>query len=87
MSMIRKYHNHILHTNPRHRKEESQKNTVTKNLKDNKSKATSSLFIVKIIARLERTQRNEYQNKHQHRTPQTTGGTYNNRSTTTEPLS
>ena len=43
--------------------------------KDNKSKATSSLFLVNMIARLERTLSNEYHKKDQHRTPQTMGGT------------
>ena len=42
--------------------------TVTRHPKDNKSKSITSLFLVKIIAKLERTQRNEYQNKDQHRT-------------------
>ena len=45
--------------------------TVTRHLKDNKSKAISSLslFLVKMIAKLERTQSIEYKNKDQHRTP------------------
>ena len=37
--------------------------TVTRHQKDNKSKATSALFLVKIIAKLERTQSNAYQKK------------------------
>ena len=50
--------------------------TVTRHPKNNKNKATSSLFLVKMIAKLERTQSNAYQNKDQHRTiPQTMGGT------------
>ena len=41
--MIRKYHNHKLQTNPRHREEELQDIYTNKTSKDNKSKATSSL--------------------------------------------
>ena len=39
--------------------------TVTRHLKNNKSIATSSLFLVKMITKLERTHSNEYK----HRTP------------------
>ena len=49
--------------------------TVTRHPNDNKSKATGSLFLVKIIAKLERTLGNAYQNKDKHRTP-TKKGTY-----------
>ena len=48
--------------------------TVTRHTKGNKSKAASSLFLVNIIAKLERTLSNVYQNKDKHRTPQTMGG-------------
>ena len=51
--MIRKYHNHTLQTNPRHRTF-----TVTRHPKGTKSKTTSSFFIVKMIAKLERKQSN-----------------------------
>ena len=37
--------------------------TVTRHQKDNKSKATSSLFPVKLIAKLEMTHSNAYQNR------------------------
>ena len=43
--------------------------TVTRHLKDNKSKATNSLFLVKMIVNLERIQNNEDLKKDQHRNP------------------
>ena len=43
--------------------------TVKIHPKDNKSKATSSFFLVKMIVKLERTQSNAYQSKDQHRSP------------------
>ena len=49
--------------------------TVTRHPKDNKSKASNSLFLVKMITKLERTYSNAYQNKDQHRTPSNNGGT------------
>ena len=48
--MIRKYHNHKLQTNPWHR------TTITRHQKDKLSKGTSSLFPIKMIAKLEWTQ-------------------------------
>ena len=68
--MITKYHNHTLQTNPRRREEETQ-NTVTRHPKDNKSKATSSLFLVKIFAKLEWTKSNAYLTKTNTEHPQT----------------
>ena len=62
--MIRKYHNHTLQTNPWQREEESQ--TIYSN---NKSKATSSLFLFNMIAKLERTQSNAQQNKDKTQNP------------------
>ena len=47
--------------------------TVTKHPKDNKIKANSSLFIVKMIAKLERTYSNANQNKTNTEPPQTMG--------------
>ena len=60
--MIRKYHRTL---------------TVTSRHNDNKCKAASSLFRVKMIGKLERTQSNAYQNKDQHRIP-TNNGRYIN---------
>ena len=65
--MIRKYHNHKLQTNPRTVSKSYMTFTVTRHSKDNKDKATSSHFLIKMIAKLERTKRNAYQNKDQHR--------------------
>ena len=48
VSMIRKYHNHKLQTNPHHFEEEVQNNS---NLKDKQCKATNSLFPTKMIAK------------------------------------
>ena len=84
-----KYQNHKLQTNPRHREEEPQDIYSNKTSERQKRKATSSLFLFKMIARLERTQSNVYQNKDQHRTP-TNNGRYikqlsnNNRTTAFE---
>ena len=70
VSMIRKYHNQTLQINPRHCEEELKDTSSNRgHPKDNKSKATSTFFLVKIIAKLERTQSNANQNKDQHRTP------------------
>ena len=63
--MIRKYHNHTLQTNPLHHEEKPQNTNIHKNEEDNSSKATSVLFLVKMIAKLERKQRYAYQNKDQ----------------------
>ena len=54
--MIRKYHNHKLQTNPLHREEEPNNNHETPGRQ--KSKATTSLITIKMIAKLEWTQRN-----------------------------
>ena len=56
VSMIRKYHNYTLQTNPWQLEEEPQNITITKHLYDNKSKATRFLFLFKMIAKLEWTQ-------------------------------
>ena len=59
--------------------------TVTSHPKNNKSKAISSLFLIKMIAKLERTQSNAYQNKDQHRNPSDNGrGINSNRTTALE---
>ena len=44
--MIRKYHNHTLQTNPRHREEGQQTFTVTRRLKDNKSRSCTQWWTV-----------------------------------------
>ena len=58
--------------------------TVTRHQEDKLSKATSSLFPIKMIAILEWTQSNVQQNIEQLQTP-TMGVTFNKKSTTTEP--
>ena len=67
--MIRKYHNHKLQTNLWHREEEPHNNhdqdtrkTSQRRAKSKQSKATSSLFPIKLIAKLEWTQSNAQQN-------------------------
>ena len=52
LSMIRKYQNHTLQTNPRHRKEEPHNITSNKTSGSNQSKATSLFFLIKMIAKL-----------------------------------
>ena len=83
VSMIMKYHNHKLQTNPWHHEEEPH--TVTRHQEDKQSKATSSLFPIKMIAKLEWTLCNAQQNIEQLQNP-TMGVTINNKSTTTELL-
>ena len=78
--MIRNFHNHKLQTNPWHRVEEPHNNCKTQ------SKATSFLYPVKMIAKLEWTQSNAQQNIEQLHNP-TMDVTINNESTTTEPPS
>ena len=69
MSIIRKYHNHTLQTNPQYHEEEPQNITVSKHQEDQQSKATSSLFPIKMIAKLERIQSTEQQNMEQTQNP------------------
>ena len=70
VSMIRKYHNHILQTSPRHHGEEPQNiyNNNTSVRHNNNSKVNSFLFLFKMIAKLQWTECNAYQNKDMHRT-------------------
>ena len=82
VSMIRKYHSHKLQTNTWHREEEPHNNYETTGRQ--KSKATSSLLPIKMIAKLEWTQSNAQENIEQLQNP-TMGVTINNESTTTEP--
>ena len=65
-----------------HREEEYT--TITRHQEDKQSKATSSLFPIKMIAKLEWRQSNAQQNREQPQNP-TMGVTINNESTTTEP--
>ena len=81
MRMIRKYHNQTLQTNPRHREEEQYNNHKAPG---RQSKATSFLYPIKIIVKLERTLTNVQQNMEQTQNP-TTGATTNNESTTEPP--
>ena len=53
VSMIRKYHNHKPQKTPWHR--EKSRSTITKHQEDKLSKATSSLFPIKMISILEWT--------------------------------
>ena len=70
--MIKKYHSHTPQTNLRHREEESQ-NIYSNKTSVRQYKATSSLFLFKIFAKLERKKSNAQQNKDKHRTPTTNG--------------
>ena len=76
VSMIRKTHNHKLQT------KRKVHTTITRHQEDKQSKAASSLFAVKIIAKLEWTQSNTQQNIEQLQNP-IMGATINNESTTT----
>ena len=66
--MIRKYHNHKPQTTPRHREEEPL-NHPTRHQEDKLSKATSSLFPIKMTAILELTLSNVRRNIEQLQTP------------------
>ena len=59
--MFRKYHNHKLQTNPRHHEEVPYNNYETPGRQNKQSKPTSSLFPIKVIAKLEWTQSNAQQ--------------------------
>ena len=85
VTMIRKHHDHTLQTNPLHREEATQTPTTTRHQKDNQSKATSFLFLIKIIATLEGHRILKNKTKTKLRTPQKIGTTINNESTTSEP--
>ena len=61
--MIRKYHNHTPQTKPRHREEESREIYSNKTPVRQKRKATRSLLLFKMFAKLERTQSNAQQNR------------------------
>ena len=80
--MIRKYHNHKLQTN--HGTARKSHTTIMRHQEDKLSKATISLFPIKMIAKLEGTKSNVQQNKEQLQNP-TMGVTSNNKSTKTEP--
>ena len=84
---MRKYQNHTLETNPWHHEDTQDNNSHKTSGKQKQSKATSSLFPIKMIAKLERTQSIAYQNKEQTQTPHTMRATIkqwvnNNRNTT-----
>ena len=79
VSMIRKYHYHKLQTTPCHREEQPHNNHETIQ-EDKQCKATSSLFPIKMIAKLEWTQSNAQQNIEQLQNP-TTDVTIKNDST------
>ena len=81
--MIRKYHNYKLQTTLLHREEEPLNHHVTPGRQIKQSNQLS-LFLVKTIAILERTQSNVQQNIEQLQTP-TMGVTINKKSTTPEP--
>ena len=79
VSMIRKYHNHTLQTNPRHREDKLHK--IHKTPGEQLSKATSSLFPIKMITQLKSIHRNVKLIMEQTQNP-TIGATINNNRTT-----
>ena len=80
--MIRKYHNHKLQANPWHREDEPQ--TIIGHQEVKQRKATRSLFLIEMIAKLEWTPKKRTTNIEQLQNP-TIGVTINNKSTTAEP--
>ena len=66
-------------------KSKSHKTSI-RHQEDKQRKATSSLFPVEMISKLERAQRKAQQNIEQLQNHPTMGVTINNESTTTEPL-
>ena len=79
--MVWKYHNHTLNTDPQHREKSHRTTVFTRRQEDKQSKATSSLFPIKMIAKLEMTQSNTKQNIEQSQNP-TMGAAINNESKT-----
>ena len=73
--MIRKYHSHKLQTNPWHREEEPHNNHEPQGIQT--SKATSSLYPIKMISKLQWRQSNAQQNVEQFQN-HTMGVTINN---------
>ena len=77
VSMIRKssYHNHIIQTNPRHRKEELQNTNSCKawHEEDNLSKAINSLFAIKMIAKIDESKLLNNKTRTKLRTPKYNG--------------
>ena len=84
VSMIRKYHNQKLQTNPWHREEEPHNNHETRK-RQTKQSNQLSLFPIKMIAKLEGIQSNVQQNIEQLQTP-TMGVTSQQHRTTTLEL-
>ena len=84
--MIRKYLNHKLQTNPWHHPGASRGRvtSIMRHKENKQSNATSSLFPIKMIAKLEWTQSNAHQNIEQLQNP-TVGATINNETTISEP--
>ena len=80
--MISNFHNYTLQATPWHCEE--RPTTITRLQEDKLSKATSSLFPIEMIAKLEWTLRNVEQHIEQLQNP-IMGITINNESTTTEP--
>ena len=82
--MIRKYHNHLQHTNPRDRKEEPQ-NIYSNKTSVRQQKQSNQLSLpLQDDSKLERTQSNAYQNKDKYRAPTNNGKYISNRLKTTE---
>ena len=81
--MIKKYHNYKLQTNPWNHEKEPHNNH--EHPEDKQSKATSSLFPIKIIAKIEWTQSIVEQHIKQLQNATMEGVAINNESTTTEP--
>ena len=80
--MMRKYHNQ--NCRQTHGVVRKNHTTITRHEKDKQGKTTSSLFPIKMIAKLEWTQSNAQQNKEQLQN-RTMGVPINNESTTAEP--
>ena len=78
--MIKKCYNHTLQTNPWHREEKPQKTNSHKTR--GRQLYQSSLFLIKMIAKLERTLG---LTKTKHRTPTNNRSRDKNESTTVEP--
>ena len=76
--MIRKYHNHTAD------RPMAPRGRATRHQEDKQSKATSSLFSIKMNAKLKRTHSNVQHNMEQTKSP-TMGAKINNESTATEP--
>ena len=85
VSMVRKYHNHKLQTNPPHREEEPQDIHNNKTPKRQQKQSNQLSLLHQDNCKTRKGKVIHTKTKTNTEPPQTVGGTYNNKSMTTEP--